>query len=97
MDWLIHHLALILFFILAAALFTGFPVAFVLGGIAIMFGALGMLFDVFAPVQFFNLLPRVWGAAASNPILVAVPMFICCTACRCCCGASRADWRCRSP
>jgi tripartite ATP-independent transporter DctM subunit len=76
MDWLIHHLALILFFILAAALFTGFPVAFVLGGIAIMFGALGMLFDVFAPVQFFNLLPRVWGAAASNPILVAVPMFI---------------------
>ncbi|HUF22050.1 MAG TPA: TRAP transporter large permease subunit [Burkholderiales bacterium] len=76
MDWLIHHLALVLFFVLAAALFTGFPVAFVLGGIAIMFGALGMLFDVFAPVQFFNLLPRVWGAAASNPILVAVPMFI---------------------
>ncbi|MEX0959308.1 MAG: TRAP transporter large permease subunit [Burkholderiales bacterium] len=76
MDWLIHHLALILFFILALALFSGFPVAFVLGGIAIMFGALGMLFDVFAPVQFFNLLPRVWGAAASNPILVAVPMFI---------------------
>jgi tripartite ATP-independent transporter DctM subunit len=76
MDWLIHHLALILFFVLAIALFSGFPVAFVLGGIAIMFGALGMLFDVFHPVQFFNLLPRVWGAAASNPILVAVPMFI---------------------
>ena len=35
-----------------------------------------MLFDVFQPVQFFNLLPRVWGTAASNPILVAVPMFI---------------------
>jgi tripartite ATP-independent transporter DctM subunit len=31
---------------------------------------------VFQPVQFFNLLPRVWGSAASNPILVAVPMFI---------------------
>jgi tripartite ATP-independent transporter DctM subunit len=27
-------------------------------------------------VQFFNLLPRIWGSAASNPILVAVPMFI---------------------
>ena len=76
MDWLIHHLALILFFVLALALFCGFPVAFVLGGIAIMFGAIGMLFDVFAPVQFFNLLPRIWGSAASNPILVAVPMFI---------------------
>jgi tripartite ATP-independent transporter DctM subunit len=76
MDWLTQHLSLILFFVLAAALFCGFPVAFVLGGIAIMFGALGILLDVFHPVQFFNLLPRVWGSAASNPILVAVPMFI---------------------
>ncbi|MGD2139812.1 MAG: TRAP transporter large permease subunit [Burkholderiales bacterium] len=76
MSWLTHHLALILFFVLAAALFCGFPVAFVLGGIAILFGGIGILLDVFHPVQFFNLLPRVWGAAASNPILVAVPMFI---------------------
>jgi tripartite ATP-independent transporter DctM subunit len=76
MDWLAHHLSLILFFVLAVALFCGFPVAFVLGGIAIVFGALGILLDVFQPVQFFNLLPRVWGSAASNPILVAVPMFI---------------------
>jgi tripartite ATP-independent transporter DctM subunit len=76
MDWLIHHLALILFFVLAASLFCGFPVAFVLGGIAIMFGGIGILFGVFEPIQFFNLLPRVWGTAASNPILVAVPMFI---------------------
>jgi tripartite ATP-independent transporter DctM subunit len=76
MDWLEHHLALVLFFVLAIALFCGFPVAFVLGGIAIMFGAIGILFDVFQPIQFFNLLPRVWGTAASNPILVAVPMFI---------------------
>ncbi len=76
MQWLIHHLALILFFVLALSLFCGFPVAFVLGGIAILFGGLGILLDVFQPVQFFNLLPRVWGTAASNPILVAVPMFI---------------------
>ncbi len=76
MSWLTHHLALILFFVLAAALFCGFPVAFVLGGIAILFGGIGILLDVFHPVQFFNLLPRVWGSAASNPILVAVPMFI---------------------
>ena len=76
MHWLAHHLSLILFFVLAIALFCGFPVAFVLGGIAILFGGLGILLDVFQPVQFFNLLPRVWGSAASNPILVAVPMFI---------------------
>jgi tripartite ATP-independent transporter DctM subunit len=76
MEWITEHLSLILFFVLAAALFCGFPVAFVLGGIAILFGAIGMLVDVFMPVQFFNLLPRIWGSAASNPILVAVPMFI---------------------
>jgi tripartite ATP-independent transporter DctM subunit len=76
MEWIAQHLSLILFFVLAAALFCGFPVAFVLGGIAIMFGVIGMMLDVFMPVQFFNLLPRIWGSAASNPILVAVPMFI---------------------
>ena len=76
MDWIAHHLSLILFVVLALALFCGYPVAFVLGGIAILFGAIGILLDVFMPVQFFNLLPRIWGSAASNPILVAVPMFI---------------------
>ena len=49
-------------------LFSGYPVAFVLGGIAILFGGFGILLDVFHPIQFFNLLPRVWGAAASNPV-----------------------------
>ncbi len=76
MDWLAHHLSLVLFFVLALSLFCGFPVAFVLGGIAILFGALGIILEVFEPIQFFNLLPRIWGSAASNPILVAVPMFI---------------------
>jgi tripartite ATP-independent transporter DctM subunit len=76
MEWVAHHLPLILFAVLAIVLFCGYPVAFVLGGIAILFGAIGMLLDVFHPVQFFNLLPRIWGSAASNPILVAVPMFI---------------------
>jgi len=76
MEWISTHLSLILFFVLTLLLFMGFPVAFVLGGVAIIFGAIGMLLDVFMPVQFFNLLPRIWGSAASNPILVAVPMFI---------------------
>jgi len=76
MNWIAHHIALVLFVVLALALFCGFPVAFVLGGIAILFGGIGILLDVFEPIQFFNLMPRVWGSAASNPILVAVPMFI---------------------
>jgi tripartite ATP-independent transporter DctM subunit len=76
MAWLAQHLSLVLFVVLALALFCGYPVAFVLGGIAIFFGGIGILLDVFQPVQFFNLLPRIWGGVAANPILVAVPMFI---------------------
>jgi tripartite ATP-independent transporter DctM subunit len=76
MDWVGQHLSIFLFVALAVLLFTGYPVAFVLGGIAILFGALGMAFGVFEPMMFFNLLPRIWGGIAANPILVAVPMFI---------------------
>jgi tripartite ATP-independent transporter DctM subunit len=75
-TWIGEHLAAFLFIALAALLFTGYPVAFVLGGVAIFFGLVGILFDVFQPMQFFNLLPRIWGGVAANPILVAVPMFI---------------------
>jgi tripartite ATP-independent transporter DctM subunit len=76
MEWIGTHLSVFLFIALAALLFTGYPVAFVLGGIAIFFGAIGMAFGVFEPMMFFNLLPRIWGGIAANPILVAVPMFI---------------------
>lgn len=76
MSWFTHHISLFLFLVLALSLFCGFPVAFVLGGVAIMFGGIGMALDIFHPIQFFNLMPRVWGAAAANPIIVAVPMFI---------------------
>jgi tripartite ATP-independent transporter DctM subunit len=75
-SWIGEHLPVFLFLLLALLLFSGYPVAFVLGGIAIFFGAIGILFDVFQPLQFFNLLPRIWGGVAANPILVAVPMFI---------------------
>ena len=34
MSWITHYLSLILFAVLAVALFSGYPVAFVLGGIA---------------------------------------------------------------
>jgi tripartite ATP-independent transporter DctM subunit len=76
MTWIGQHLSVFLFVVLAVLLFTGYPVAFVLGGIAILFGVIGMAFGVFEPMMFFNLLPRIWGGIAANPILVAVPMFI---------------------
>jgi tripartite ATP-independent transporter DctM subunit len=76
LDWLIDHLAVIMFFALVFIMFLGYPVAFLLGAIGIAFGFLGILFDVYSMTQFANLLPRVYGTAVQNPVLVAIPMFV---------------------
>lgn len=69
-------LPVFMFGALAALLFSGFPVAFVLGGVALGSGFLGLAFDVFSFIEFFNIISRIWGGVCENLILVAVPMFI---------------------
>lgn len=69
-------LPIFMFSTLALLLFTGYPVAFILGGLALLFGLLGYMLDVFSLIEFFNFLPRIWGQAAENLVLVAVPAFI---------------------
>ena len=69
-------LPVFMFATLALLLFSGFPVAFVLGGVGLGFGFLGMAFDVFSFIEFFNIISRIWGGVCENLILVAVPMFI---------------------
>ena len=70
------YLPLFMFAALGLLLFCGYPVAFVLGGIGLAFGFIGMYFDVFSFIQFFNVAPRIWGGIAENLILTAIPMFI---------------------
>lgn len=61
---------LILFITLFGLLMAGFPVAFTLGGVSMIFGVLTFGFD------FFHLLPlRIWGVM-SNFVLLAVPLFV---------------------
>jgi tripartite ATP-independent transporter DctM subunit len=76
MDWLIDHLAVIMFLALVVIMFLGYPVAFLLGAIGVGFGLLGTLAGTFSYGQFATLLPRIFGQAVQNPVLVAVPMFI---------------------
>jgi tripartite ATP-independent transporter DctM subunit len=76
MEFIADHLAVIMFGVLTFIMFVGYPVAFVLGAVGIIFGWLGIYFDMFSPVQFANLLPRIYGQAVENQVLVAVPMFI---------------------
>jgi tripartite ATP-independent transporter DctM subunit len=76
MEWLADHLAVLMFLALTGIMFIGFPVAFVLGGVALAFAVLGMFFDVFRPAQLGSLIPRIWGQAVQNQVLIAVPMFV---------------------
>ena len=70
------YIPIVMFVSLACLLFSGFPVAFILGGLAILFGLVGYLLEIFSLIEFFNFLPRIWGQAAENLVLVAVPAFV---------------------
>ena len=63
-------LALILFLCIFILILIGFPVAFTLGGISVLFGyfALGP--------EFFNFLPSRIMGVMGNVVLLAVPLFI---------------------
>ena len=65
-----------MFLTLASLLFSGFPVAFILGGIAFLFGLIGYFLDVFSLIEFFNFMPRIWFQGAENLVLVAIPAFV---------------------
>ena len=62
--------ALIMFAAMVVALMLGYPVAFTLGAVSMLFGGIFLDFD------FFNLLPlRIWGIM-TNFTLLAVPLFV---------------------
>ena len=69
-------LPVVMFLTLGVLLFSGYPVAFILGGLALLFGVLGFFLGSFKLVQFFNFVPRIWGQAAENLVLVSIPTFI---------------------
>ncbi|SIT09104.1 TRAP transporter large permease [Neptunomonas antarctica] len=75
-------LAICMFGSFILLLFTGFPVAWVLGGVAILFSVIAMLtdhwFDAFIGIDWNYVsivIPRMW-AVMTNWVLVALPMFV---------------------
>jgi len=64
------YLGLVMFVVLLGLLMLGYPVAFTLGAVAILFGVFGL------GVEFLDLLPlRIWGVM-TNFTLLAVPLFV---------------------
>ena len=68
-------LAALMFFGVIGFLLLGFPVAFTLAGVSLLFGAVGIGFGVFDPSNFGSL-PNRYIGFMTNEVLVAVPLFI---------------------
>ena len=68
-------LPLAMFLTLMALIFSGYPIGLVLGGVAIVYGAIGIALDVFVFAEFFTFIPRVW-SIAENLQLIAVPLLV---------------------
>ncbi len=69
-------LPILMFAALAVLLFSGYPVAFILGGIGLAFGFIGMMTGDFHFVLFGVIPSRIFGGIAESLILTAIPMFI---------------------
>jgi tripartite ATP-independent transporter DctM subunit len=69
-------MSLILFLSAGAALMAGFPVAFTLAGVALIFAGIGVLTGTFDP-SFLEAFPnRIYGMIMTNETLIAVPVFV---------------------
>ena len=73
---IVELLPVLMFAALALLLFTGFPVAWVLGGVGLAFGLIGIAADELAFIQFSTLPSRIFGGVMENLILTAIPMFV---------------------
>lgn len=69
------YLGLIMFLGALLLIFTGYPVAFALGGTGLLFAVIGVLTDHFDLILFTALPQRIFGIM-SNYVLLAIPYFI---------------------
>ena len=71
---LIHYMAPIMFMALVVFLLLGYPVAFSLGAVGLIFGFIGIQVGLFRP-DFLQALPeRIYGIM-NNDVLLAIPFF----------------------
>jgi len=80
-------LSLTLFGGVCVGLMAGFPVAFTLGGVSLIFGLIGNAVGAF-DLSFFGFIPnRIYGVM-TNEILLAVPLFV---TPKCFCSTNRSQ------
>ena len=72
---MIEYIPLVLFVVMCASLLLGFPVAFTLGGVSLIFAGLGSMFGIFDLYLLETIPNRLFGIM-TNSTLVAVPLFV---------------------
>jgi tripartite ATP-independent transporter DctM subunit len=70
-----NWLALLMFVAVFAMIFIGYPVAFVLGGVSLLFAVIGVELGYFDWYLFYAMPERIFGIM-SNYVLLAIPYFI---------------------
>jgi tripartite ATP-independent transporter DctM subunit len=75
-DWLADHLALIMFVAMFFFIFLGYPVAFIMGGLSLLFALAGVWLGVFKLIGISDIVLRMWAGVAADPVLASIPMFI---------------------
>ena len=76
LDWLADYLSLIMFVSMFFFIFMGYPVAFIMGGLALIFALVGACLGVFKLIGISDIVLRMWAGVAADPVLASIPMFI---------------------
>ena len=71
----IEYLSLIMFGVTCGVLLLGFPVAFTLAGVSLLFAFCGAVLGVI-DLSFFGAIPSRFVGVMTNEVLVAVPLFV---------------------
>src|SRR4030095_11793449 len=75
-DWLGDNLSIIMFVSMFFFIFLGYPVAFIMGGLAMVFAVFGSYLGVFQSIGVSDIVLRMWAGVAADPVLASIPMFI---------------------
>jgi tripartite ATP-independent transporter DctM subunit len=71
----VSAIAILMFFAVCGVLMLGYPVAFTLAGVALLFGLLGLGLGAFGVPELLDLPSRLYGVM-NNETLMAVPLFV---------------------
>lgn len=75
-DFFLDYFSVILFVSVIVTLFSGFPIAYTIGGTSTLFAIFAMNYGMFSWIEFFNVAQRIWVGTVENVLLIAVSAYV---------------------